>query len=74
MDLVDKRIVDFLGTVDASNLSELTIKSRARESQPVFKSRINSLEKRGYIDISRVGRTGRCYCIELNRTKTERFK
>ena len=64
LDEINSRIIEFLGTVNSSNLSELTLKSHARESQKVFRERIRNLEANGYVKITMMNRT---YNIKLNR-------
>lgn len=64
MDEFDINIIKHLKTVDSDNLMGLTLKSRAREGQAVFRHRIARLEKSRVVFVDK-GRMGRSYTIRL---------
>ena len=52
-DRIDKKIVEVLREEIECNISRLTLKSFARESNTVFRARLNRLESRNIITINK---------------------
>lgn len=70
LDRVDKEIISILKNEERSTMSNLMIKTFAREGQDTFKRRLRTLEKNNVVTIENMHKWGRSYSIEL----TERFK
>lgn len=70
LDKVDKNIISILKKEERSTMTNLMVKTFAREGQKVFRNRLRTLESNNIITIRNMQKWGRSYGIEL----TERFK
>lgn len=70
LDKVDKNIISILKKEERSTMTNLMVKTFAREGQKVFRNRLRTLESNNIITIRNMQKWGRSYSIEL----TERFK